>query len=71
MAARGSDPGPFFRFSNSSPLTKSKFTQEVLNMLQALSLPSVDFAGHSFRIGAATAAARVGVEDSLIRTLGR
>ena len=71
MAVRGPDPGPFFRFANGSPLTKSKFTQPVRDVLQAVGLPYTQFARHSFRIGAATAAARAGIEDSVIRTLGR
>ena len=41
-----------FRFSNGDPLIKSKFTQEVCKILQALGLPYADFAGHNFRIGA-------------------
>ena len=71
MAARGFEPGPFFRFSDGSPLTKSKFTQLVRDVLQTLGLPYTEFAGHSFRIGAATAAAKAGMEDSVIRSLGR
>lgn len=71
MAARGSNPSSFFRFSNGDPLTISKFTQEVCKALQGLGLPYADFARHSFRTGTATAVARAGVEDSLIHTLSR
>ena len=51
MSTRGSDLGPFFKFSNGQPLTKSRFTQHVRDALQALGLPHSEFAGHSFRIG--------------------
>ena len=71
MAVRGSDPGPFFSFLNGEPLNMSKFTQEVRSAMEAVGLPHTQFAGHSFRIGAATAAARAGVEDSVMRILGR
>ncbi len=68
---RGSAPGPFFRFPDGQPLTKPRFVTEVRNALQAIGLPYQCFAGHSFRIGAATTAAKVGLEDSVIRMLGR
>ena len=43
----------------------------VREALQAVGLPYDSFAGHSFRIGAATAAAKAGLEDSVIQMLGR
>ena len=71
MTARGNQPGPFFQLHNGTPLTKAMFTKRIRLALQELGLPYGDFAGHSFRIGAATAAAKAGVEDSTIRALGR
>ena len=71
MAARGSDPGQFFRFKDGKPLTRAKFIQHVRAALTKAGLPCNDFAGHSFRIGAATTAAKAGLEDYKIRMLGR
>ena len=71
MTVRGAAAGPFFILKNGTPLTKSTFTARIREALQALGLPAEHFAGHSFRIGAATAAASAGIEDSVIRTMGR
>ena len=43
----------------------------VRNAVGELGLPKEHFAGHSFRIGAATSAVQAGLEDSMIMTLGR
>ena len=71
IAVRGAAEGPFFQFANGQLLSKQKFVSAFHQALQAIGLPYQDFAGHSFRIGAATAAAKAGIEDSVIRTLGR
>lgn len=71
MVARGSTPGPFFIFKDHQPLTKPRFTKEIREVLEALGLPYLSFVSHSFRIGAATAAAKAGIEDSSIRMMGR
>jgi hypothetical protein len=71
MVKRGATPGQFFRFQDGKPLTKATFVHHVRLALQNAGLPYGNFAGHSFRIGAATTAAKAGMEDSVIRTLGR
>lgn len=58
-------------FKYERPLTKSLFTKQVCQALEAVGLPYQNFAGHSFRIGAAAAVARAGVQDSTIQMLGR
>lgn len=57
MAARGSKEGAFFQFTNGQPPTKVQFTHHVRLALQVVGLPYENFSGHSFCIGAATAAA--------------
>ncbi len=70
LSARGSKPGLLFHFHNGSPLTKSKFTSQFRKALTSRGIDSSLYAGHSFRIGAATTASLNGVEHSLIQTLG-
>ena len=71
VAVRGTQPGPFFLNSNKVALSKHQFVTCIRSILQLLGLPQFDYAGHSFRISAATTAATAGVEDSMIQTLGR
>ena len=71
ITVRGPTPGPFFRRQDSSPATKPWFVDQLREVLAAAGLPHLQYAGHSFRIGAATTAALAGVEDSTIQTLGR
>ena len=66
IAAWGDHQGPFFLSSSMSPLTKPTSIVELRKILMALGLPDINYAGHSFRIGAATSAALAGVEESTI-----
>lgn len=70
-SSRGSHPGPFFRLNSVAPITKPWFVAQLRAILGAVGLPQQQYAGHSFRIGAATTAALVGIEDSTIQALGR
>ena len=61
----------WFIFHFSASLTKSVFTARIQEALQILGFPKENFVGHSFHNRAATAAASAGIEDSVIRTMGR
>lgn len=71
LASRQNSSGPLFRASEGQPLTKAAFVQKIRETLSQLGLPAEQFAGHSFGIGAATAAAQAGIEDSVIEALGQ
>ena len=71
LARRGAMPGPLFQFQDGSFLTREKFVAEVRQLLLAANINAEPYAGHSFRIGAATTAAHAGMDAALIQTLGR
>ena len=71
LRVRGSGPGPLFKCRNGDTLTKPMFVKWVQQALTKLGYDRRDYAGHSFRVGAATTAASVGVQDSIIKAMGR
>ena len=71
LALRGLQPGPLFLFRDSTPLSSQRLLSRVHLALSSCGHVCTGLTGHSFRIGAATAAARAGMEDSLIQALGR
>ena len=71
IVVRGMAPGPLFIRSNGHFLTRTHFVAEVKKAMEQAGMEASNFNGHSFRIGAASTAAVHGMEDSLIKTLGR
>ena len=71
LAVRPPSAGPLFVHADSSPLTRAQLIAAVRSALEGLGVDVTRYSGHSFRIGAATAAAQVGLSDSFIQTLGR
>ena len=71
LAVRGNTPGPLFMLANGKPLSREMLVMRVRAALLPSGIDTSAYSGHSFRIGAATTASAVGLEDSLIRTLGR
>ena len=71
LAIRRPGEGPLFTHQNGAPLTRDQFVRGVKAALSAAQIAHQNYAGHSFRIGAATAAAAVGVPAHIIKMLGR
>ena len=71
LERRGTDSGPLFRFQDGRPLTRPRFVSILREGLQRAGFDEQQYCSHSFRIGAATTAAARGVEDAVIKTLGR
>lgn len=67
----GTAAGPYFKFESGLPLTKARFVDGMRSALALAGVQSEGYSGHSFRIGAATTAARAVVQDSVIQSLGR
>ena len=64
MTLRGPGRGPLFPFKDIRPLTRQRLVSRMREDRHR-------YSGHSFRIGAATTVACRGMQDSLIKIMGR
>ena len=71
LRLRGMGAGPLFRYKDGRVLTRVRFAAEVKDALRKAGVDQSKYSTHSFRIGAATTAAASGIEDAVIKTLGR
>ena len=71
LAVRPNSEGPLLVRSDGSPLTRDQFVRLVKRALSVANIDSSAYSGHSFRIGAASAAAAAGVPAYVIKALGR
>lgn len=70
LTMRGNKDGPLFLFQDGRPLSRATLKEWLRKILSEAGIPGT-FSSHSFRIGAATVAARNGVPDHLVQALGR
>ena len=71
LARRGVAPRLLFVFKNGSSSSRTALVDHVCTVLRSQGISAGRYSGHSFRIGAVTAAAAAGIEDLTIRSLGR
>ncbi|OCT65630.1 hypothetical protein XELAEV_18041870mg [Xenopus laevis] len=63
--------GIFLIHQDGSALSKFQFVALLRRSLEGLKLAAAEYGSHSFRIGAATEAARWGLDEAIIRRIGR
>ena len=63
--------GPLFIFQDGSTQSCERLVSSLRQVLSDAGVSTAQYSGHSFRIGAATTAAKLGVPDSLIKKMGR
>ena len=71
LSLRSKDGCAFFQHFDTRPLTRHEFSRTLKRVIGFIGLPVAFYSSHSFRIGAATAAAMAGVPDACIQKMGR
>ncbi len=71
LSLRPPTKGPLFVFQDSTPLTRANLVKHLRGALSQAGINAGHYAGHSFIIGAATAAAQARYSDSFIQSLCR
>lgn len=71
ITLRGTAPGFLYQWPSGTPVTRAEFTDILNKCLRFCNLSPGVYKGHSFRIGAATHCASIGLSDAQIRSLGR
>ncbi|KAK3099868.1 hypothetical protein FSP39_010904 [Pinctada imbricata] len=71
LQLRPNFPGAAFCHFDGRPLTRYQFSAVLKKVLAILGYPPNRYTSHSFRIGAATYAASIGLDDNTIKRAGR
>ena len=71
LQVRATAQGPLYACANAYPVSRNFFCEHLTKTLKYAGLDPDKYKGHSFRIGAATAAADAGLSETQIQTMGR
>lgn len=71
VCMRGSEEGPLFIFLDGTFVSRSFFSEKLRQCLVFCGYDTKVYKGHSFRIGAASTAASMGMSESMIQEMGR